>query len=203
MRLVVHPDNPQPRLIARAAEAVLAGQLLVYPTDSGYALGWALGQKSQDDRVRQLRQLDRRHPFTLMCRDLRQVALYARIDDAAFRVIRNRVPGPYTFILPAARELPRRLVDDKRRAIGVRVADHRIVNALLDALDAPLLTSTLSLPDLDLTGLEVDEVYEAVRQRVDVFLDGGACPAEPTTVIDLLGAAPQLVRLGRGKVDFQ
>lgn len=203
MRLVVHPDNPQPRVISRIAEAIHGGQLLVYPTDSGYALGWGLGNKSVDDRVRQLRQLDRKHPFTLMCRDLRQVALYARMDDAAFRLIRGRIPGPYTFILPAARELPKRLVDDKRRAIGVRIADSRIVNAILDALDEPLLSSTLSLPGVDFTGLELEDIYELIAHRVDAFVDGGPAPSEPTTVIDLLGSAPKLLRLGRGKVDFQ
>lgn len=203
MRLVVHPDNPQPRVISRVAQAVHAGQLLVYPTDSGYALGWGLGNKNVDDRVRQLRQLDRKHPFTLMCRDLRQVAMYARMDDAAFRLIRNRIPGPYTFILPAARELPKRLVDEKRRAIGVRIAEHKVVDAILDALDEPLLSSTLSLPGVDLTGLEVEEMHELVGHRVDLFVDAGATPSEPTTVIDLLSEAPRLLRLGRGKVDFQ
>lgn len=203
MRLVVHPDNPQPRLITRAAEALRDGQLLAYPTDSGYALGWALGQKSVDDRVRQLRQLDKRHPFTLMCRDLRQVALYARMDDAAFRLIRSRIPGPYTFILPAARELPRRLVDDKRRAIGVRIAQNRIVDALLDAMDEPFLSSSLSLPGVDLVGLEVDELVEQLEHHVDLFIDGGPNVAEPSTVIELLGDTPKVLRLGRGKVEFQ
>lgn len=203
MRLVVHPDNPQSRSITRAVEALRAGQLMVYPTDSGYAFGWALGQKAVDDRVRQLRQLDRRHPFTLMCRDLRQVAMVARMDDAAFRMIRGRTPGPYTFILPAARELPRRLLDEKRRAIGVRIADSRVVDALLDALDEPFLSSSLSLPGVDFAGLEVDEIHDVVGDRVDVFVDAGAVPGEPSTVIDLVGESPKVLRLGRGKVEFQ
>lgn len=203
MRLVVHPDNPQSRSITRAVEALRDGQLMVYPTDSGYAFGWALGQKSVDDRVRQLRQLDRRHPFTLMCRDLRQVAMVARMDDAAFRMIRSRTPGPYTFILPAARELPRRLVDEKRRAIGVRIAESRIVDALLDALDEPFLSSSLALPGVDFAGLEVDEIHDLVSERVDLFVDGGPVPSEPSTVIDLVGESPKVLRLGRGKVEFQ
>lgn len=203
MRLVVHPDNPQSRSITRAAEALRDGQLMVYPTDSGYAFGWALGHKAVDDRVRQLRQLDRKHPFTLMCRDLRQVALYARMDDSAFRLIRSRTPGPYTFILPASRELPRRLLDDKRRAIGVRIAESRIVDALLDALDEPFLSSSLSLPNADFGGLEVDEIHDLVADRVDIFVDGGAVPSEPSTVIDLVGDSPRVLRLGRGKVEFQ
>jgi tRNA threonylcarbamoyl adenosine modification protein (Sua5/YciO/YrdC/YwlC family) len=203
VRLVVHPDNPQSRSITRAVEALRDGQLMVYPTDSGYAFGWALGQKAVDDRVRQLRQLDRKHPFTLICRDLRQVALYARMDDSAFRLIRSRTPGPYTFILPASRELPRRLMDDKRRAIGVRIAESRIVDALLDALDEPFLSSSLSLPNADFVGMEVDEIHDLVGDRVDVFIDGGPVPSEPSTVIDLVGESPRVLRMGRGKVEFQ
>jgi len=131
------------------------------------------------------------------------VALYARMDDAAFRLIRSRIPGPYTFVLPAARELPKRLVDEKRRAIGVRIAASRIVDALIDALDEPFVSSSLALPGLDLEGIEVDELFELVESKVDVFLDGGASPSEPSTVVDLLGEAPKLLRAGRGKVDFQ
>jgi len=179
-----------------------AGSLLVYPSDTGYALGWALAQKNTEERVRMLRSLDEKHPFTLMCRDLRQVALYARMDDAAFRMMKQRTPGAYTFILPAARELPRRLTDSKRRSIGVHIADHRVVSAMIDALDEPFLSTTLAIPDLDLEGLDPEDLHDALGKRVDILLDAGSMPSAASTVVDLTGAAAKVLRSGLGRVDF-
>ncbi len=202
MRLVVHPDNPPVRVIARAAEAMRAGSLLVYPSDTGYALGWSLAQKNTEDRVRILRALDDKHPFTLMCRDLRQVALYARMDDAAFRMMKQRTPGPFTFILPAARELPRRLTDSKRRSIGVHIADHRVVSALLDALDEPFLSTSLVIPGMELEGLDPESLHETLGKRVDMLLDAGGLANEASTVVDLTGAAARVLRAGLGRFDL-
>jgi tRNA threonylcarbamoyl adenosine modification protein (Sua5/YciO/YrdC/YwlC family) len=203
MRLVIHPLNPQNRVVTRAVEMMRAGALLVYPSDTGYALGWALMQKATEDRVRLLRDLEDKHPFTLMCRDLRQVAMYARLDDSAFRILKQRTPGPYTFILPAARELPRRLLDGKRRAIGVHIAEHRVVDSLIDALDEPFLSTSLKVPGLELDGIDPEEMHDQLGKRVDIMLDAGACASNPSTVVDLTGSSPQVLRLGQGKVDFQ
>lgn len=201
-RLPIHPDNPQPRLIAQAVAVLDAGGLIAYPTDSGYALGWRLERPQVTERVLRLRGLDSRHNFTLVCRHLSEVGTYARMSDVAFRWIRSLTPGPYTFILPASASLPRHLKQAKKRSVGIRIPDHRIALALVEGVGEPLSSSSLILPDEDMAGWEVDDLYRRVAHDVDLFVDGGFCGTEPTTVIDLLGTAPELVRQGRGPVPF-
>ncbi len=201
--LNVHPQNPQDRLIAQAVAALSAGQLIAYPTDSGYALGWSLGSVANAERVRRMRRLDSRHPFTLSCAELREIGHFTKMSDSAFRLIKRLTPGPYTFLLPAASSVPKRLLAEKRRTIGVRVPDHPIALALVRALGEPLSTSTLLLPDEELIGLESYEMAERLEQKVDLFLDGGACGSEPTTVVDLCGDAPVVIRRGKGAVDWE
>lgn len=202
-RIVVHPQNPQSRLLAKAVEALRAGSLIVYPTDSGYAFGWQLDAQAAQQRVERLRSLKPKHNYTLMCADLKQASTLAQIDDRNFRFIKSRVPGPYTFIVPARAALPKRLANPKKRSVGVRVSEHNIARMLLAELGEPMLTSTLDIPGEDLLTLEVDELAEALDGRVEVFIDAGFCGSEPTTVVDLLGAEPVLLRAGAGPVDWE
>ncbi|UXI70006.1 L-threonylcarbamoyladenylate synthase [Tahibacter amnicola] len=201
-RLFLHPDNPPPRLIAQVVAVLDRGGLIAYPTDSGYALGWRLASQNAHERVIRLRGLDRRHNFTLVCRHLSEVGAYARMHDAAFRMVRSLTPGPYTFLLPAAAEVPRHLKQAKQRSVGVRIPDHRVALALVEALGEPLSSSSLILPDTDMAGWEVDDLYEHVKSGVDLFVDSGFCGNEPTTVIDLIDDTPKLVRQGKGEVPF-
>lgn len=201
-RLHLHPDNPPPRLIAQAVAVLDRGGLVAYPTDSGYALGWRLNAQAAQERVVRLRRLDSRHNFTLICRHLSEVGAYARMHDAAFRVLRSLTPGPYTFLLPAAADVPRHLKQGKKRSVGVRIPDHRVALALVEALGEPLSSSSLILPDEDMAGWEVDDLYDHVSAAVDLFLDSGFCGNEPTSVIDLLDDTPRLVRQGKGEVPF-
>lgn len=203
-RLVIHPVTPQARLLEQAVAALRAGELIVYPTDSGHAFGFALDARNALERVVRLRQLKPRHNFTLACRDLKQVGQYARIDDAAFRLMRSHLPGAYTFILPAGPLVPKRVATEKRRSIGVRVPDHRIAQALIGALGEPILGSSLLLPGRnDLHGLEMDELFESLDPHVDVFVDAGPCPVHPTTVVSLLDEPWEVLRQGHGPVDWQ
>ncbi len=194
----LHPENPQIRLIRRAVERVRAGGLIVYPTDSCYALGCHIGDKDALERVRRIRAAGRDHHFTLMCRDLGEVARYARLDTWQFRILKACTPGPYTFLLPATRETPRRLQHEKRHTIGVRIPDHPVPAALMRELGEPLMSSTLLLPG-DATPLtDGPEIRARLAREVDVVLSGGHCGTEPTTVVDL-GQSPAVVtRLGRG-----
>lgn len=201
-RFCVHPDNPQTRLIARAAEEVSRGGVIVYPTDSSYALGCALGNKSALDRIRQLRATEIDHDFTLVCRDLSEIATYARVDNSAYRLLKALTPGPYTFILRATSEAPRRLQNPKRRSIGIRVPDNKIAQALLAEIGAPIMSSTLMLPGDELPLSDPDDIEERVGSRVDLFIDGGACGVEPTTILDLSDGDVQIVRHGKGRVDY-
>ncbi len=200
IRLHIHPDNPQPRLIAQAVEALKSGSLLAYPTDSGYALGWNMDHREAQERVIRLRGLDFRHNFTVVCRTLGEIGTYARMHDTAFRLIRSLTPGPYTFILPATAQLPRRLHQAKKRSVGVRIPEHPVALALVAAFGEPVLSSSLILPNEDMAGWEVEDLYQCVERDVDCFLDSGFCDIEPTTVIDLLGDTPQLMRQGKGVV---
>lgn len=202
-RIVVHPQNPQIRLLAKAVEALRAGSLIVYPTDSGYAFGWQLEAQAAQQRVERLRALKPKHNYTLMCADLKQASTLAQIDDRNFRFIKARVPGPYTFIVPARSALPKRLANPKKRSVGVRVSEHNIARMLLAELGEPMLTSTLDIPGEDLLTLEVDELAEALEGRVEVFIDAGYCGSESTTVVDLLGSEPALLRAGAGPVDWE
>jgi tRNA threonylcarbamoyl adenosine modification protein (Sua5/YciO/YrdC/YwlC family) len=196
----MHPANPQPRLIKQAAEMLHQGAVIVYPTDSGYAIGCHLDDKEAVARIRQIRGLDEKHLMTLMCRDLSELAKYARVDNAQFRLLKNNTPGSYTFILDATKEVPRRLQHPKRSTVGLRIPDHPIALALLAELGEPLLSSTLILPEADEPLTDVDEIREHLESLVELIIEGGAVGVEPTTVIDLTDATPVLVRRGKGEV---
>lgn len=197
-RLYVHPDNPQPRLLRRVVEVLRDGGLIAFPTDSAYALGCQLGDKAAVDRIRRIRDLDKHHNFTLMCRDLSELGNYAKVDNQVFRLLKANTPGAYTFILNATSEVPRRLVHPKRKTIGLRVPDHHIVQALLAELREPLMSVTLILPgDADPLA-DPDDIRDRLEHQVELLVDGGYCAVEPTTVIDLSGAAPELLRRGAG-----
>ena len=194
----IHPVNPQARLIKRAAEIVRAGGIIVYPTDSCYALGCHIGDKAAMERIRTIRGIDTRHHLTLVCRDLSELATYARVDNQQFRLLRAATPGSYVFILEATRELPKRLQHPKRRTIGLRIPNHPVVNALLAELGEPLLSSTLLLHGDEHPQTDAQEIRERLERQVDLILDGGSCGIEPTTVVDLTGPTPALIRAGKG-----
>lgn len=194
----VHPDNPQPRLIRETVRILRAGGIMAYPTDSCYALGCMIGNKEGMERIRAIRQVDDRHHFTLVCRDLSEIAHYARVDNRQYRLLKAATPGGFTFVLEATREVPRRLLHPKRNTIGLRVPDHAVVSALLAELDEPILSMTLSLPEDDQPLNDPQEIRDRIEKRVDVILDAGPCSLEPTTVIDLTGELPEVVRHGRG-----
>ena len=196
----IHPDNPQPRLIKQAAEMLRDGAVIVYPTDSGYAIGCQLEDKDAVTRIRQIRGLDDKHLMTLMCRDLSELSKYARVDNAQFRLLKNNTPGSYTFILDATKEVPRRLQHPKRSTVGLRIPDHPIALALLEELGEPMLSSTLILPEANEPLTDVEEIREHLERLVELVIEGGAVGVEPTTVIDLTDATPVLVRLGKGPV---
>ncbi|MEQ8859242.1 MAG: L-threonylcarbamoyladenylate synthase [Pseudomonadales bacterium] len=195
----IHPQNPQARLVSRAAEIVRSGGLVVYPTDTTYALGCQIGDKNALERIRQIRRLDKGHHFTLACRDLSEIATYARVSDASFRLLKQLTPGPFTFLLPATREVPRRLVHAKKKTIGIRIPDHPIALALLEALDVPMMTTTMKLPGDPLPLADAEEIRERVQGSVDLVIDGGGCGLESTTVLDLTGNQPEVVRQGLGR----
>ncbi len=196
----LHPTHPEPRLIKRAVEIVRQGGLIAYPTDSCYALGCHIGDKAAMERIRQLRNVDERHHFTLVCRDLSEIGTFAKVNNSQYRLLKMHTPGPYTFILKATRELPRRLAHHKRATIGVRVPEHVVASALLAELNEPILSSTLILPGHDQPLNDAGEIREALEHQLDVILDGGACGVAPTTIIDLSADEPVLVRRGKGEV---
>ncbi len=198
----IHPVNPQARLISQAADIVRSGAVVVYPTDSCHAIGCRIGDRAAQDRIRFIRDLDEAHHLTLVCRDLSEIATYAKVDDTAYRLMKNLTPGPYTFLLPATREVPRRLQNPKRKSIGLRVPDNRILQSLLDELGEPLMSTTLQLPGDSLPLTDAQEICERLGRRVDLVIDGGNCGVEPTTIIDLYGDVPVLVRQGKGPVDW-
>ena len=196
--LELHPINPQPRLIRRAADLVRAGGLIAYPTDSCYALGWHMGDKHALERVRRIRQADRHHHFTLVCANLAEVGRFARLETWQFRMLRACLPGPYTFLLRATRATPRRLQHERRRTIGVRIPDHRVPQLLLAELGEPLMSSTLLLPADELPLTAGREIEARLGHEIDAVLDGGDCGIEPTTVVDLSVTPPLIVRTGKG-----
>ncbi len=198
----IHPQNPQARLLAKAVQCVRDGGVIVYPTDSCYALGCHLGDKSAADRLRRIRRFDKHHLFTLLCQDLSQIATFARVDNTHYRLLKGLSPGPYTFVLRATQQAPRRLLHDKRKTIGLRVPDHRICQDLLTMLGEPLLSCTLQLPDADEPVRDPRDIRERLDPVVDMVIDGGDCGLEPTTVLDLTGEAPELIRQGKGRVDW-
>lgn len=195
--LSIHPQNPQARLIARAVTAMQDGEVIVYPTDSGYALGCIIGNKAGLQKIQRIRQLDARHNFTLVCRDLSELARYARVDNSDYRLLKAFTPGAYTFILQATSEVPRLMMHPKRKTIGLRVPDHPIVKALLEELDAPILSTTLIMPGEDEPPFGIEDISVQLKNEVAVFIDGGFCGREPTTVVDLTGSSPQVLREGK------
>lgn len=196
----IHPDSPQQRLLAQAADFIREGAIVALPTDSCYAIGCHLGDKEALDRLRQIRQIDDRHHLTLMVRDLSEIAHFARVDNAQYRLLKATTPGSYTFILEGTKELPRRVLHPKRKTIGLRVPDHPVALALLAELNEPLLTTTLQLPGDDVPLTEGWEIQDRLDAQLELILDAGHCGTEPTTVIDLTGSAPELVRAGRGSL---
>jgi tRNA threonylcarbamoyl adenosine modification protein (Sua5/YciO/YrdC/YwlC family) len=198
----IHPVNPQARLITQAAAVVRRGGIIAYPTDSSYALGCCIGDKSAMEKICRIRQIDSNHNFTLMCRDLSDLSTYARFENTDFRLIKSLTPGPYTFIFNATREVPRRLQNPKRRTIGIRVPDHPITLALLEALGEPLMSVTLIMPGEDLPLTDPGDIRERLGNQLDVIIDGGYCGHLPTTVIDFTGDTPDIKRQGKGESDF-
>lgn len=196
----IHPVNPQPRLIKRAAEIIRAGGIIVYPTDSCYALGCHIGDKGAMERMRAIRGVDARHHFALVCRDLSELANYARVDNTQFRLINASTPGSYVFILEATRELPKRLQHPKRRTIGLRIPEHPVVKALLAELGEPILSSTLLLPGDQFPHTDAHQIRERLEHQVDLILDSGSCGIEPTTILDLTGPEPVVTRVGKGSL---
>ena len=198
--LSIHPTHPQPRLIAQAATLVKSGAVIVYPTDSCYALGCHIGDKAAAERLRAIRQVDDTHHFTLVCRDLSEIANFAKVDNTQYRMLKAATPGAYTFILEASREVPRRLAHAKRRSIGLRVPEHVIAQALLTALGEPLLSTTLILPNVEDPLNDAEEIRQRLGPQVDLIIDGGACGLVPTSVIDMTGDTPRVVRAGAGSL---
>jgi len=196
----IHPKNPETRLIKRVVDVVRQGGVIAYPTDSCYALGCHIGDKTAMERIRRIRGVDERHHFTLVCRDLSEIGTFAKVDNAQYRLLKAHTPGTYTFILKATRELPRRLAHPKRATVGVRVPEHPVTHALLTELNEPLLSSTLILPGQKEPLNDAESIRENLEHQVDLILDGGACGIEPTTVIDLSGDAPILIRRGKGEI---
>ncbi|NOR66429.1 MAG: threonylcarbamoyl-AMP synthase [Woeseiaceae bacterium] len=196
----IHPTNPQPRRIAEVVATIRGGGLVAYPTDSSYAFGCHIGDKRAMDRIRRIRRTDKNHNFTLVCSDLSEISLYAQFDNWAYRLMKSLTPGPYTFILQATREVPKRLQNPRRRTIGLRVPDHPIVHAMLDALGEPIMSSTLTLPGDDLPLTAVVEIEDRIGHQIELIIDGGPTGIEPTSVIDLSGGSVEILRVGRGDV---
>ncbi|MGB5309436.1 MAG: L-threonylcarbamoyladenylate synthase [Arenicellales bacterium] len=194
----IHPDNPQQRLINQAVEIINRGGVIVYPTDSSYALGCLLGDKQALDRIRVIRRVDARHNFTLVCRDLSELSIYAKVENNVYRLLKHFTPGAYTFILKATGEVPRRLQNPKRKTIGIRVPDNNISLALLEQLDQPLMSSTLILPGEGQPLSDPLDIRDKLGNQVDLIIDGGFCGLEATTVVDMVSGAPEVVRKGKG-----
>ena len=194
----IHPEHPQPRLIKQAAEIARSGGLIALPTDAAYSLAGVAGYAPLLDRIRSIRGVDERHHFTLMCRDLSEIATYARVDNSQYRLLKATTPGGYTFILEGTKELPRRVLHPKRKTIGLRVPNHPLALALLEELDEPLLTSTLILPGSEAPLADADEIRERLEKLLDLVIDAGHCGVEMTTIINLTGAQPEFIRAGQG-----
>lgn len=194
----IHPQNPQQRLIHQAVEIIHNGGVVVYPTDSSYAIGCHLGDKSAMERIRRIRQVDDKHHFTLVCSDLSEISTYARVSNADYRLLKSLTPGPYTFLLKATHEVPRRLMHPKRRVIGIRVVGDPIVKAMLEELGQPIMSSTLILPGQDVPETDAQDIREKLEHEVDLVVDGGSCGFEATTVINMVEDSPFIVRQGKG-----
>ena len=198
--VAIHPQNPQPRLVIQVVEVLRSGGVIAYPTDSGYALGTALGNKNGLDKIRQIRQLSKRHDFTLMMRDLSHIGEYAKLDNSAFRLLKKILPGAYTFILEGTRDVPKRLLHAKKKTIGVRISNHGVVQAVLEELNDPMMSVSLILAGQEF--YDIDDVRDAVDNQVDLIIDDGYCPPEPTTVIDLSNNSVEIIRQGAGDTAF-
>lgn len=196
--LAIHPENPQLRLVRQVVDCVQDGGVIVYPTDSAYALGCAVGNKAGMEAIVRIRQVDNKHNFTLLCRDLSEIATYARVDNSGYRLLKAYTPAPYTFIFKATSEVPRLLQHPKRKTIGIRVPEHPVVAALLGELDGPLVSSSLILPGEGEPLFDVDDIVERVGKQVDLIVDSGFCGREATTVIDMENGVPQILRRGKG-----
>lgn len=198
--IIVHPDDPQQRLLSRAIERLRAGAVIAYPTDSSYALGCVMGDKNAIERIRRLRGHDKNHHFTLLCRDLSEISTYARISNSDYRLLKNYTPGPYTFILEATREVPRRVQHAQKKTVGIRVPDNRIAQTLLELHGEPLMTCTLMLAGEPYPLSDPGDIMDLIGHEVDLIVDGGSCGLEPTSVIDLTGPVPVVTRQGKGDV---
>jgi len=194
--IAIHPQNPQPRLVAQVVDVLKSGGVIVYPTDSGYALGTSLGNKNGLEKIRQIRNLSKRHDFTLMMRDLSHIGEYAKLDNNAFRLLKKILPGAYTFILQGTKDVPKRLLHEKKKTIGVRISSHGVVQALLEELSEPLMSVSLILEGCEF--YDIDDVRDAVDNKVDLIVDDGYCPPDPTTVINLSGDGIEIIRHGAG-----
>jgi tRNA threonylcarbamoyl adenosine modification protein (Sua5/YciO/YrdC/YwlC family) len=194
----IHPDNPQARLVRQAVDIIRAGGVVVYPTDSAYALGCHIGDKQALDRIRRIRNLDKNHNFTLVCRDLSEIATYAKVDNKAYRLLKHSTPGPYTFILKASSEVPKRLMHPKRKTVGLRVPENAIASALLGDLGEPLMSVTLIMPGDEYPLIDPYDIRQTLEQSVDLVIDGGYCGMEATTVVDLADDTPLILRAGKG-----
>jgi len=198
----IHPENPQSRLILQAVDIIRRGGVVVYPTDSAYALGCHIGDKAALEKIRAIRRLSSKHNFTLVCRDLSDLGIYAKVDNTAYRQLKAATPGPYTFILPATKEVPRRLVHPKRKTIGLRVPDNAICMALLMELAEPMMSTTLKLPGDEYPLSDPMEIRDMLERQVDLIIDGGFCGLEPTSVINLENAIPEITRVGCGDLEL-
>ncbi|MDM3872099.1 L-threonylcarbamoyladenylate synthase [Porticoccus sp. W117] len=198
----IHPDNPQPRLIRQAVEIVHFGGVIAYPTDSAYALGCHIGDKTALDKIRAIRQLEKRHNFTLVCRDLSELASYAKVDNVRFRLLKGLTPGPYTFVLQATSEVPRRLMHPKRKTVGLRVPENNVALALLEELGEPLMSVTLQLPGDEYPLTDPYDIRDLLEHRIDLVIDGGYCGLEPTSVVDMTDDTPVILRRGMGDVSL-
>lgn len=198
---VIHPDNPQSRLIKQAVKIIEDGGVIVFPTDSAYAIGCQLENKNALERIRELRHLDEKHHFTLICRDLSEIATYAMVNNIAFRLLKAHTPGPYTFILKASKEVPKRLLHPKRKTIGIRIPDNQIVKALLSELNQPLMSISLVLPEEEYPLQDAHLIYERLGNKVNLVIDGGSCGLQPTTIVDLVDDQPVILRAGKGDIN--
>jgi tRNA threonylcarbamoyl adenosine modification protein (Sua5/YciO/YrdC/YwlC family) len=200
--LYVHPDNPQPRLIKQAADAIREGKLIVYPSDSGYALAWSIENTQAPNTVAKIKHLDKHHHFSIICHDISQISNFALLDNIAFRLIKKHVPGPYTFILAATRRVPKKLQHQKRKSIGFRLPDHTVVRALLEELDEPFMSSSLDLPDIAMEEIDSQMIDDQIGHALAYIIDSGYTAIEPSTVVELLDEGPIVLREGKGEIDF-
>ena len=201
-RIEVRAQGPKPRLISNIVAVLVRGGLIAYPTDSGYALGWRADNRKAQERVIRLRQLDRQNHFTYCCRTISDVSRFARVSNWAHRLIRQLAPGPYTFVLPATSKVPHTARGKRPATIGIRIPDHEVAQSILDTIDEPILSSSLILPALEDQIFDTEDLYDAVHREVDLFVDAGYCPLEPTTLLDLTEDTPRVIRMGQGVIDF-